>query len=63
MPSRRSVLFAATAVIAAMVTPAFAVEPQSFDAGAFAEAQKAGKPIFLAVHASWCPTCKAQKRS
>jgi len=61
MPSRRSVLFAATAVIAAMVTPAFAVEPQAFDVRAFAEAQKAGKPIFVAVHASWCPTCKAQK--
>ena len=27
----------------------------------FAAAQKAGGPIFVAVHASWCPTCKAQK--
>jgi thioredoxin 1 len=27
----------------------------------FAAAQKAGSPIFVAVHASWCPTCKAQR--
>ena len=27
---------------------------------AFAEAHKTGKPIFVGVHASWCPTCKAQ---
>ncbi len=60
MLSRRSVLFAAAAT-AAMVTPALAAEPQAFDARAFADAQKAGKPIFIAIHASWCPTCKAQK--
>ena len=29
--------------------------------GSFAAAQKAGKPILVAIHASWCPTCKAQK--
>ena len=61
MLSRRSVLFAVTAASTALITPAFAVDPQAFDARAFAEAQKAGKPIFVAVHASWCPTCKAQK--
>src|SRR5215475_5484018 len=61
MPTRRSVLFAATAVVTAMITPAFAVEPQAFDGSAFVEAQKAGKPIFVAIHATWCPTCKAQK--
>jgi thioredoxin 1 len=63
MLSRRSVLLSvllATAGAAA-VTPAFAVEPQPFDNQAFAEAQKAGKPIFVAIHATWCPTCKAQK--
>ena len=27
---------------------------------AFAEAQKAGRPILVAIHASWRPTCKAQ---
>jgi thioredoxin 1 len=62
MLSRRSVLMSVLlATGAAAVTPAFAVEPQPFDNQAFAEAQKAGKPIFVAIHATWCPTCKAQK--
>jgi thioredoxin 1 len=63
MLSRRSVLSSillATAG-AAVATPVFAVEPQPFDNQAFAAAQKAGKPIFVAIHATWCPTCKAQK--
>jgi thiol-disulfide isomerase/thioredoxin len=33
----------------------------SYTPDAFAAAQKAGKPILVAIHASWCPTCKAQK--
>jgi len=60
MLSRRSILIAAVAASAAALTPAFAANPQPFDAKAFADAQKAGKPIFIAIHASWCPTCKAQ---
>ena len=63
MLSRRSVLSSillATAG-AAVATPVFAVDPQPFDNQAFAAAQKAGKPIFVAIHATWCPTCKAQK--
>jgi thioredoxin 1 len=31
-----------------------------FTQQAFADAQKAGKPILVHVWASWCPTCKAQ---
>jgi thiol-disulfide isomerase/thioredoxin len=58
MLSRRSVLLVAVAAFAA---PASAAGPQPFDDAAFAEAQKAGKPIFVAIHASWCPICKAQK--
>ena len=63
MLSRRSVLLSALLATAGagVVTPAFAVVPQPFDSQAFAAAQKAGKPIFIAIHASWCPTCKAQK--
>jgi thioredoxin 1 len=30
--------------------------PLAFNAKAFADAQKAGKPILVAIHASWCPT-------
>jgi thioredoxin 1 len=61
MLSRRSILLA-TAVLATAVglSPASAASPQPFNAQAFADAQKAGKPILIAIHASWCPTCKAQ---
>ena len=61
MLSRRSILIV-TAVIATAVglLPASAASPQPFNAQALADAQKAGKPILIAIHASWCPTCKAQ---
>jgi len=58
MLSRRLILIALSSFA---VTPAFAAGPRPFDANAFAEAQNAGKPILVAVHASWCPICKAQK--
>ena len=61
MLSRRSVLLAAIAGSAAFAESASAAGPQAFDDTAFAAAQKAGKPIFVAIHASWCPICKAQK--
>ena len=65
MLSRRTVVFAASvcAIVAANATlavPSLATVTRAFDQRAFAEAQKAGKPIFVGVHASWCPTCKAQ---
>jgi thioredoxin 1 len=61
MLSRRSILAVAVAASTAVLTPALAAGPQPFDAKAFADAQKAGKPILVAIDASWCPTCKAQK--
>src|SRR5215831_21352076 len=61
MLSRRSLLFAAVAASAAAAAPASVAGPQPFNDAAFAEAQKAGKPIFVAIHASWCPICKAQQ--
>src|SRR6516162_4620610 len=60
MLSRRSVLIAAAAASVFALDPALAMSPQPFDAQAFADAQKAGRPILVAIHASWCPTCKAQ---
>jgi thioredoxin 1 len=60
MLSRRSVLFAAVATGTALVA-AYAAETNAFDPASFDAAQKAGKPILVAIHASWCPTCKAQK--
>ena len=61
MHSRRSILIATVAASFGALTPAFATSPQPFDDTAFADAQKAEKPILIAIHASWCPTCKAQK--
>ncbi len=61
MLSRRFVLIAALATSCAPFPAAFAASPQAFDEKGFAEAQKAAKPILIAIHASWCPTCKVQK--
>src|SRR6516165_1860134 len=61
MLSRRSLLLAAIAANAAPIALAFAAETRTFDTGSFTAAQKAGKPILVAIHAPWCPTCKAQK--
>lgn len=60
MLSRRSVLIAALATSCTAIPAAFAAGPQAFDDNGFVEAQKLGKPILVAIHASWCPTCKAQ---
>ena len=60
MLSRRSILIATVVAATAAMSPAFAASPQPFNAHAFADAQKAGKPILIAIHASWCPTCKAR---
>jgi thioredoxin 1 len=68
MLSRRRVLtiaFISSAALAptfaARFTPAFASEQRPFDESAFAAAQKADKPILIAIQATWCPICKAQK--
>lgn len=41
-------------------TPASAQDWTAYSPAAFAEAQSAGKPIVVHVHAAWCPTCRAQ---
>jgi len=65
MLSRRSALFAALSTAAAtgavFANLAFATETKPFTPEAFAAAQKAGKPILVDVHASWCPICAKQK--
>lgn len=58
MFSRRSVL--ASFVMLAMAAPAFAMEEKAFNSADFQAARKAGKSILVEIHASWCPTCKAQ---
>lgn len=32
-----------------------------FDVTEFEAAQRAGKPVLVAVHADWCPTCRVQE--
>lgn len=63
MLSRRSVLFTAVGATAVFAARAFATETEAFTSDAFAAAQKAGKPILVTIHASWCPTCAAQRPS
>jgi hypothetical protein len=61
MVSRRSLLaLAAAGGAAALALPACAAEPVGYTPGAFDAALAAGKPILVWIHASWCPTCKAQ---
>lgn len=35
-------------------------DSKPYDQASFDALQKAGKSILVAVHASWCPTCRAQ---
>ena len=65
MITRRFLLKTATATAtAAAVLPgaaALAAEEQPFTRQAFLAAQSGGKSILVEIHASWCPTCQAQK--
>ncbi len=62
MIDRRTMLKAAGAGLAMIptVSISFAATSAPFSRSAFAEAQKANRPILIEVHASWCPTCRAQ---
>jgi thioredoxin 1 len=47
-------------LLAALVAlPAVAVG-DAFDQQKFGALMKAGKPTLVAIHADWCPTCRAQ---
>jgi thioredoxin 1 len=58
MLNRRNLL----ALTALAVTPSFALaaKVETYSDAAFQAAQKQGKSILIAIHADWCPTCKAQ---
>jgi thioredoxin 1 len=60
MLTRRSILIASLVAGTFPASPALSETAPTFDAKAFADAQKAGRPILISIHASWCPTCKAQ---
>ncbi|MDR3497390.1 MAG: thioredoxin family protein [Ancalomicrobiaceae bacterium] len=60
MLSRRAV-FALVALAGALVSgSAVAAETVPYTPAAFDAAQNAGRSILVEVHATWCPTCKAQ---
>jgi thiol-disulfide isomerase/thioredoxin len=50
------------AVIPAIVlaAPAFGAEFVRYQRSSFNELLSSGKPIFVHVHADWCPTCRKQ---
>lgn len=60
MLTRRSILIASLVAGTFPASPALAESGPTFDAKAFSDAQRAGRPILISIHASWCPTCKAQ---
>jgi thioredoxin 1 len=62
MTDRRAFLLAAAAMLVAPAARAQAPAGiVAYTDAAFAAAQAAGRPILVAVEASWCPTCRAQK--
>ncbi len=60
MPLLRPVL-AASLLGLASLAQALTIAPYS--PSALAAAQKAGDPLVLHFHASWCPTCRAQDKA
>jgi thioredoxin 1 len=53
--------FALPVLLASVVSIATAGEIKPYSQAQFDTLAAGGKPIVLAVHAPWCPTCKAQK--
>ena len=57
----RIVRLAAVLLVVAAAPAAVAGEWRDYEPAAFAAAQQAGQTIFVAVHADWCPSCRAQR--
>jgi thioredoxin 1 len=53
--------FSASLLLASGWSQALTLAPYS--PAALAAAQKAGAPVVLHFHASWCPTCRAQDKA
>lgn len=62
MISRRIILALGAIAAALLAAPAFAAETIPYTPAAFDTAQKAGRSMLVEIHASWCPTCKAQTK-
>lgn len=61
MTSIHRLAFAASLLLASTLSHALTVAP--YTPAALAAAQKAGEPLVLHFHASWCPTCRAQDKA
>ena len=63
--SRRTALLSivpfAALLLATGAAQALTLKP--FTAADFAAAQKAGSPVAVHFHATWCPTCRAQDKA
>jgi len=55
-----TILIAAVLAGVLFAVPAWAATQAPYDQQAVSAAQIAGKPILIAVHAPWCPTCAKQ---
>ena len=60
MSSFPRLALAATLMLACAGSHALTLTP--YTPAALAAAQKAGEPLVLHFHASWCPTCRAQDK-
>ena len=61
MISRRNLIAAGILGTTLLIAPAaFAAETIAYTPADFDAAQKAGRSILDEIHATWCPTCKAQ---
>jgi thioredoxin 1 len=60
MISRRNLIAGILGAALFIGPAAFAAEKMDYTPAAFDAAQKAGKSILIEIHATWCPTCKAQ---
>ncbi|MBI4757151.1 MAG: thioredoxin family protein [Betaproteobacteria bacterium] len=49
------------AFLALVAAGAASAADAPFDAARFDALNNAGKPVLVAIHADWCPTCKAQE--
>lgn len=60
MLSRRFLLMSLAMAGLIAAAPAIAAERVNYSPATFDAAQQAGRSILVEIHASWCPTCKAQ---